>query len=231
MDRFLTPLGLDLIKRYEDFRPKPYDDGTGTITIGYGHTRTKIMPASITEEGATELLVEDLDYFEGIVQREVRVPVNRNQYAALVSLVFNIGEGAFRNSTLLKKLNNGNYQAAANEFEKWTKAGQQELKGLVRRREAEKQLFITPPIPDDIRSEVMSIPELMSKLFVDPEAVQKAKLQLNPAYYNGLAIITRPVFDHWTQEEDDGSEMAEDTGDAGPVGNGDGQPTGPVPVP
>jgi lysozyme len=229
MERFLTPLGLDLIKRYEDFRPKPYDDGAGTLTIGYGHTRSAVMPASVTEEEATKLLIEDIDYFESTVQREVLVPVNRNQYAALVSFVFNVGEGNFRNSTLLKKLNNGNYPAAANEFEKWTKAGQKEMKGLVRRREAEKQLFMTPPVPDDIRSEIMSIPELLGKLFVDPEAVQAAKLEMNPAYYNGLVIVTRPVFDHWTQEDKD--EVAESDGDTGTDGGGEGQPTGPVPVP
>lgn len=145
----INPAGLDLITRFEDFKPKPYDDGTGTITIGYGHTRSAVMPAQVTEEEALELLRSDLDHFIQAVANEVRVPINENQFAALVSLAFNIGDRAFANSTLLKKLNSGNYVAASNEFQKWNKVtvnGQKQRSvGLSRRRAAEEQLFRTPP--------------------------------------------------------------------------------------
>lgn len=137
--------GLDLIMRYEGFRPKPYDDGTGVITIGYGHTRSKVMPAEVDQELAKQLLVGDLEYFTEAVANAVQVPINENQYSALVAFTYNLGEGNLRRSTLLRKLNAGDYGGAANEFEDWTKAGGKEMKGLVRRRAAEAQLFRTPP--------------------------------------------------------------------------------------
>jgi lysozyme len=232
MERMLNPSGLELIMRFEDFRPKPYDDGGGTLTIGYGHTRSAVIPASITEEEAVELLKEDLAYFEEVVQSQLLVPVNDNQYSALVSFVFNVGEGNFRQSTLLKKINNKNWVAAAAEFEKWNKVGQERSAGLMRRREAEKQLFITPPAPASIEQQVLSVREFVQLLFAEPEKVQKANLKINPAYMDGVVVVARPVFVSWTPGEDEDEGEVADSGDAtGSDGNGEGQPTGPVPVP
>lgn len=159
----INPVGIDLIVRFEGFRPKPYKDAGGVVTIGYGHTRSAIMPSQVTEQEALQLLREDLEYFERVVATLVRVPINENQFSALVSFAYNVGEGALRNSTLLRKLNSGDYPAAAAEFSKWTKAGQQELKGLVRRRSAEEQLFRTPP-PITVTTHELSVREAWETL-------------------------------------------------------------------
>jgi hypothetical protein len=189
------------------------------------------MPAHITEEEAVELLKEDLEYFEQVIQDNLLVRVNDNQYAALVSFVFNIGEGNLRQSTLLKKVNNNNMVAAANEFDKWVFAKGEKLPGLMRRREAEKQLFITMPAPASIEQKVMSIGELLQNVFAEPEKVAKANIKLNPQYMNGVAVIALPVFVSWTPGEDDDAEVADDSDAVGTDGNGEGRPTGPVPVP
>jgi lysozyme len=225
----LSPSGLELIMRFEDFKPKPYDDGGGTLTIGYGHTRTAIMPASITEEEGVELLKKDLEYFEGIVQDNLLVAVNHNQYSALVSFAFNVGEGNFRNSTLLKKVNNNNMSAAANEFEKWTRVGKERSLGLARRREAEKQLFLTPPSPISVEQRILSVKDLLQNLFTDPEAVHKANLKINPQFMDGVVILATPVFINWTPGEEN-DEVADDDQAVGPDGEGDREPSGPVPV-
>jgi lysozyme len=91
---------------------------------------------------ADSLLLEDLKRFESAIRQLVKVPLNQNQFDALVSFTFNVGEGAFKGSTLLKLLNAGNYNAAAAQFGKWVYAGKKVLPGLVARREAEYQLFI-----------------------------------------------------------------------------------------
>jgi lysozyme len=212
-DMSINQSGLALLMSYEDFRPKPYDDGTGTVTIGYGHTRSPVMPASVTEEEAAELLKDDLRHFEEIVRKEVRTPLNHNQFSALVSLVYNIGEGAFRNSTLLQKLNNGNYQAASNEFEKWVKGGGRELKGLVRRRAAERQLFMTMPIPQ-VNQEVMSGMEFIQKSIIDEETKEfPANVAVNSLLSEASVMVTfvvAPVYDPTVPvaEEEEPSEVS-----------------------
>ena len=95
----------------------------------------------ITPEQAEKFLKEDLKTFEKIVKDNVKVPLNQNQFDALVSFVFNVGGGNFKNSTLLKVLNKGDYSAAAGEFSKWVYCGGKKLPGLVRRRQAEAELF------------------------------------------------------------------------------------------
>ncbi len=191
----LNVAGLDLLTRYEDFRPKPYDDGTGTLTIGYGHTRSPVMPASVTEEEARELLRQDLNYFVDVLYREVRVPLNENQFAALVSFVYNVGEGNFRNSTLLKKLNNANFKAASNEFEKWTKAKGQVLGGLMRRRAAEQQLFRTQP-PAKVDVNIMPGSQYVAAALSDPETgdirEDNMKVEINPAVVQAMVVVISP---------------------------------------
>ncbi len=205
----INAAGLDLLTRYEDFRPKPYDDGTGTLTIGYGHTRTKIMPASVTEEEAKELLREDLNYFQEILYSQVRVPLNENQFSALLSFVYNVGEGNLRNSTLLKKLNNANYGAASNEFEKWKKGGGKVLTGLVRRRAAEQQLFRTPP-PAVVDVQIVPASALITAALADPATgeVSEAnqKVEINAAALNAMIVVIRPDAKMFNPEEADGVE-------------------------
>jgi lysozyme len=112
------------------------------VTVGFGHTKgVNINDPAITEEEADRLLIEDLKLYEKPVSEMVKVPINQNQFDALVSFAFNLGTAALRGSTLLKKLNAG--QPCAAEFDRWIYAAGKALPGLVRRRAAERRLFET----------------------------------------------------------------------------------------
>jgi lysozyme len=135
--------GLDLIKSFEGLSLRAYRDPVGIWTIGYGHTGPEVGPGDvITTAQAETLLRNDLTRFENGVRSLVKVPLTSNQFSALVSFAFNVGTGALTQSTLLTRLNQRDYQGAANEFSRWVYGGGQVLPGLVRRREAEKQLFL-----------------------------------------------------------------------------------------
>lgn len=140
----ISAAGLDLIKSFEGLKLKAYRDPVGIWTIGYGHTRNVKAGQVISPSQAVELLKEDLKDAEADVDRLVKVQINPSQRAALVSFVFNLGGTNFAKSTLLRKLNAGDYAGAAEEFGRWVNAGGQRLPGLVRRREAEKKLFLSP---------------------------------------------------------------------------------------
>lgn len=142
----ISTQGLELIKRFEGLRlqaymPTPID----VPTIGYGHTKTAKIGMKITEKGAVALLKQDLAWVETAVNKHVKVTLTQPQYDALCSFVYNLGATNFRRSTLLKRLNEGNFAAAANELLRWDKQGKQVLRGLTRRREAERELFISKP--------------------------------------------------------------------------------------
>lgn len=144
MSRKINEAGLSLIKRFEGLELKSYHCSAGKLTIGYGHV---IMPlekqyAEITEEKAEEILKFDLNRFEDIVNQLVKVKLNDNQFSSLVALVFNIGGGNFKSSTLLKLLNEEKYLDIPTEFLKWRMAGGKVLKGLIKRRLAEASLFM-----------------------------------------------------------------------------------------
>lgn len=151
---------LALIKEHEGLRLDAYPDpahGWKVPTIGFGHTDAAGPPKvtkgmRITAAEAEAILVHDLKLYEAAVQNNVTVPLTENQYGALVSFAFNLGPTNLKRSTLLKKLNAGDYAGAAAEFDKWIHAGGKVFPGLVKRRAAERQLFLTPdPIrqPDD----------------------------------------------------------------------------------
>ena len=142
--RVIGDAGLALIKSFEGLRLGPYMDSAGTWTIGYGHTRDVTQESDvITETEADDLLHEDLAFAELEVSRTAKVDLNQNQFDALVSLVFNVGSSPLF-MTLGKKLNLGDYEGVAEEFLVWNHAGGLVIDGLTRRREAEKQLFLTP---------------------------------------------------------------------------------------
>lgn len=137
--------GIDLIKKFEGIRLKSYICPAGVLTIGYGHTGSDVYPnQQITEEEAERLLRRDTESAQQAISSFVSVKLNQNEYDALVSFVFNIGPTAFVNSTLLKLLNHGaDRKIVAGEFGRWVKAGgDQPVQGLVRRRDAEKALFL-----------------------------------------------------------------------------------------
>lgn len=140
-----SPKGIALIKSAEGLRLKAYPDpGTGALpwTIGYGSTSGVTRNMVITEAQAEQMLAEDLVRFERIVERLVRVPLNQGQFDALVSFTYNVGEGNFTKSTLLRKLNAGDATGAAEQFSRWVNAGGKVLPGLVKRRAAERSLFL-----------------------------------------------------------------------------------------
>ncbi|MFP2694343.1 lysozyme [Enterobacter ludwigii] len=137
----ISEKGLALIKHFEGLQLEAYQCSASVWSIGYGHTRGVMPGDSITEDDAEDLLRQDTREAEQSVHRLVTVKLAQNQFDALVSFTFNLGSGALQRSTLLKRLNVGDYQAAAAEFPRWVYSGGERLSGLVRRRTAEKALF------------------------------------------------------------------------------------------
>lgn len=156
---------IDLIKEFEGCKLIAYQDIVGVWTIGYGITEgagVGIKPnkgMTITQDQAEDLLRRAVDKFAMRVDELIAANVNANEFGACVSLAYNIGPNAFAKSTVLRELNAGRKDAAAAAFQMWNKAGGVVSKGLVRRREAEKQLFLTPVsadmhnVPDQVESE------------------------------------------------------------------------------
>jgi lysozyme len=134
--------GIELIMYFEGFRAEPYVDAAGKMTIGYGHM---IKPGEyfteLDKEEAKKLLQQDVELAEAAIKRHVQVELTPNQFSALVSLVYNIGPTAFKNSTLLKKINSRDFEASALEIVRWTKVNGREFDGLVNRRYSEHVLF------------------------------------------------------------------------------------------
>ena len=137
----LGAAGLALIKEFEGLRLKSYQDSIGVWTIGYGSTKGIEQGMTITQEQADSLLLDDVKDAESCVNSAVTVPLTQNEFDALVCFTFNLGCGNLRKSTLLRLLNQSDYDAASNEFKRWDKAGGHTLAGLTRRRLAEAKLF------------------------------------------------------------------------------------------
>ncbi|MEA3641301.1 MAG: lysozyme [Lamprobacter sp.] len=139
----ISQTGIDLIKRFEGLELQAYRDPVGIVTVGYGHTKTARMGQQISEAEAESLLRQDLEQFERCVSESVKAPLEQSHFDALVSFAFNVGCGALKRSTLLKKLNALDYPGAADELPRWNQAGGRVLRGLVRRRAAERDLFLS----------------------------------------------------------------------------------------
>ena len=137
--------GLSLIKKFEGCKLKSYKCAAGVWTIGYGSTNGIEEGMEISQERADMLLLEDVEIYENAVNELVKVPLEQNQYDALVTWTFNLGPTNLKNSTLLKVLNDKNYEGVPEQIKRWNKATvdgeRQVLEGLVRRREAEALLF------------------------------------------------------------------------------------------
>lgn len=148
MTRRINAAGLGLIKQWEGLRLTSYKDVVGVWTVGYGSTGPHVTAGlTITKQEAEQLLIADLDRFEKAVEKLVKVPLSDNQFAALASFAFNIGEGkgGFATSTLLRKLNRGDYAAVPSELAKWVngtvKGKKVRIEGLANRRAAEAGLW------------------------------------------------------------------------------------------
>ncbi|MCM7719309.1 lysozyme [Enterobacter hormaechei] len=140
--------GIALIKEFEGCKLTAYQDSVGVWTIGYGWTQPvdgKPIRAGMTikQETAERLLKTGLISYESDVSRLVKVGLTQGPFDALVSFTYNLGARSLSTSTLLRKLNAGDYAGAADEFLRWNKAGGRVLNGLTRRREAERALFLS----------------------------------------------------------------------------------------
>lgn len=139
---------VEAIKEHEALRLTAYLPTKDDVwTIGYGHTKTARQGMVITEAQAEQLLRDDLEWVEAAIDKLVKVPLTQNQYDALASLIFNIGGSAFSKSTVLRKLNAGDYRGAAEAFLMWDKQRDRQtgkmnaLRGLTKRRQQERDLF------------------------------------------------------------------------------------------
>ncbi|WP_370931819.1 lysozyme [Bartonella sp. DGB1] len=149
--RKVNNTAFELIKNFEGLRLEAYKDIAGVWTIGYGHTSIigglEVKEGlKITEQQALELLNKDVAKIAASVEKYVKVPLNDNQFAALVSFVYNIGINAFKTSTLLSKLNAGEYAQIPFQLSRWIYASRKKLTGLVKRRKAEADLWETDNI-------------------------------------------------------------------------------------
>jgi len=160
--------GLDnLLKKFEGCRLKAYRCPAGILTIGYGHTSAAGAPEvhdgmTITQDEAESILKNDLVKYEQPVAAMVKVDLEQNQFDVLVDFAYNAGVGALKTSTLLKKVNAGDFDAVPDELMKWTKGGGKVLPGLVRRRQAEAAWWNAhhdhPHDHQDHRSEPDAVP-------------------------------------------------------------------------
>ena len=140
--------GINLIKRFEGVRNRPYRDCVGLWTVGVGHLigDGKSLPESwnrtFTEEEINALLIRDLSRFERGIGMYIKVPLRQSEFDALCSFSFNLGLGTLQRSTLRQKINRNDKEGAAKEILKYCRAGGKIIKGLQRRREAEYQMFL-----------------------------------------------------------------------------------------
>lgn len=144
----ISERGVDFIKSFESYRGYPYYDSVKVATIGYGTTyypdgrRVRISDAPVTEAQASDLLRANLGRYEDGITDALRVGVTQSQFDALVSFAYNVGASAAAQSTLMRRLNAGDVRGAADQFLRWNKAGGVVLRGLTRRRETERALFL-----------------------------------------------------------------------------------------
>ena len=138
---------IELIKESEGFFSNPYTCPAGKATIGFGScfyddgTPVTLEDDPINEDEAVALLHSTLIQYEEAVDRLVQSELTQGQFDAIVDFTYNVGITAFKNSTMLKLLNKGDYEGAAGEFPKWVKGGGRTLPGLVKRRKREMEMF------------------------------------------------------------------------------------------
>jgi lysozyme len=167
----LSQRGVTFIKQWESCRLSAYLDNARVWTIGWGHTGPDVkMGTNWTQAQADSMFQKDVALYEEAVNRGVQVKLTQNQFDALVSLAYNIGVQAFTDSTLLKLLNEGSYNGAADQFPRWDKVHGKPLLGLQRRRFAEMTLFKeapawTPPVPPRKQSLVDFLRSIFSGFF------------------------------------------------------------------
>ena len=177
--RHINEAGLALVKSWEGLYLAAYHgaaDRPGLLTIGYGHTDAAGPPKvtagmKITEAQAVDILKNDLWRCESAVEQLVKVELNDNQFAALVSFVFNCGEANFKKSSLLRKLNAGDYESVPAELMKWTMANGKRVQGLANRRAAEGGLWVKGAPVASQYVEPEAKPETVASSLIKPETI------------------------------------------------------------
>tara|TARA_R110000744_G_scaffold70603_2_gene142662 strand:- start:882 stop:1325 length:444 start_codon:yes stop_codon:yes gene_type:complete len=134
--------GVALIRKFEGCEVQAYQCSASVWTLGYGHTRDVSEGDTCTKDEAEQILISDLQEFEGYVNDLVKIPLDQNQFDALVAWTFNLGPTNLKSSTLLVRLNDNNLDDVPHQLRRWNKAGGKVLDGLVRRREAEALLWL-----------------------------------------------------------------------------------------
>ena len=145
--RDISENGFSIIREYEGFRPTAYLDTGGVWTIGYGTIKypngTRVKKGDTCTQGQAELwLKNDCGWVDVCLDKYIKVPVTQNQFDALASFVYNVGEAQFKGSTLLVLLNQKDYKGAANQFDRWIFDNGKRIQGLYNRRSSEKSLFL-----------------------------------------------------------------------------------------
>lgn len=135
------------IKSFETLRLRAYDDGTGVMTIGWGHTKGVQTGQVITRTIAEDWFRGDLHVAEGTIRLAIKAPLYQHEYDALLSFVFNIGGTQFSKSTMRERINELRYEDAADQFPRWIYANGERLGGLVKRRDQERRLWMTGAYP------------------------------------------------------------------------------------
>ena len=188
---------FDLVEGFEGLRLKAYKDAVGVWTIGYGTTAAAglgIEPKAgmfITEAEAESLLAEGLERFAASIRPKITAPINDNEFGAFLSLSYNIGPGAFAKSSALRKFNAGDKAGAADAILLWNKAGGKVLAGLKRRREAERELFMSPVTQHVTPAAVREVIHKQSNLR-KPQTAQPKSADQDPIKKPGwLAMLIR----------------------------------------
>ena len=167
----LSAAGFVGITQWEAFRGTAYNDGVGTSTIGFGTTKGVKLGDKITVERALIVALEDANRHGEAIKKCIKVPLFQHEWDSFVSFSYNVGASAFCNSTLVKKLNTGDYSGACAELSRWTKAGGKELRGLVKRRAAERAMCEGNGVAEE---ETIQVPEPVKI----PEKVQEEHVGL-----------------------------------------------------
>jgi len=188
----ISKTALDLIKRYEGLRVNAYKCSAGVWTIGYGHTSAagepEVKPGmTITKIEANRIFDKDIQNFAVGVERLIDVPLSPAQFGACVSLAFNIGLGAFSKSSVRRFINQNRMNDAADAFLLWNKAGGRVLKGLVRRRAEEAELFSSADNPD------VRIPDEPKG---KPMAMSTTNIAAGVSAAAGVTAATREIVDN-----------------------------------
>lgn len=189
---------VKLIKRFEGFKAKAYLDPVGVWTIGYGTTKGVKKGMKVTRQQAEKMLAEHLD--EEVIpaiEKYVKVSLTQPMVDALSSFIYNVGVSNFRKSTLLKVLNRGNYKAAYAQFGRWVYARDRrtgkriKLKGLIRRRKAEADLFYKGILEMDAVAE--KLPKDMSIATVEAESANPNALKELLVYSNTFKAVVAQI--------------------------------------